>query len=88
MTDFAKKRVKRLERARAYIIFKACQKGSFIGFERCKSLVPNFLLTLGAELPRVDPLDESLKVKVNNNVKMFAKGLDLLPPNFRIHQAT
>lgn len=51
-------------------------------------MIPTYLFTLGAKLSRANLLDESLKVEVNNHVKMFIEGLDLLPPHFMIHKAT
>lgn len=65
-----------LERTRANFISKAYSKGFFVGFKWCKAMVSTYLLTPGAKLPRANPSDESLKVAVNNHVKMPAESDD------------
>lgn len=47
-----------------------------------------YLFNISAELLRADPSNESLKVMVNDHVKMPTKSLEQLSSRIRFHQAT
>lgn len=62
LTNFAKKRAERFEKAGAEIVLEACCKRFIVGFECYKSMVLAYLFIPSTELPKVYPLDKSLKV--------------------------
>lgn len=78
LTDSTKNKAEKLEKAEAGIISKACRKG----FQRCKYVTEAHLLIPGVDPPRADLSNEGLKSKVNNHVRIFTKGLNLLYPAF------